>query len=67
MMQNYFAHSPNKNLKFTKLDEILEMKGSKILQNVKARWISMLNLAKRLMAKYRTLLVKMILNKIINQ
>jgi hypothetical protein len=65
-MQNYFARSLKKHLKFTKLVEILEMNGNKILQIVKARWISMLSLAKRLMAKYRTFLVKMTLNNVIN-
>jgi hypothetical protein len=65
-MQNYFAHSPKKHLKFTKLVEILETKGRKILQNVKTRWISMLSPAKRLMAKYRTLLVNMTLNNVTN-
>ncbi len=55
----YFAHSPKRHLEFTKLAKIMETKGNKILHNVKIQWISMLNPAKRMMAKYRTLLVKM--------
>jgi hypothetical protein len=30
------------HLEFTKLVEIMEMKGKKILQNVKTRWMSIL-------------------------
>jgi hypothetical protein len=33
--------------------------GGEFLWNVKARWIFILNLTKKIMAKYRTLLVKM--------
>jgi hypothetical protein len=66
-LHSYFAHSPKRHLEFTKLVEILEMKENKILWNVKARWISMLSLAKRLMAKYKTFLVKMTLNNLANQ
>lgn len=39
---------------------IMETKGLKLLRNVKTRWISMLNLTKRVIAKYMIkLLVKM--------
>jgi hypothetical protein len=34
-------------------------KGNKKISNVKTRWISMLSHAKIIMAKYKTLLVKM--------
>jgi hypothetical protein len=60
-LHNYFAHSLKTHLEFTKLVEMLETKGNKILWNMKTRWISMLNLAKRLKAKYKTFLVKMAL------
>jgi hypothetical protein len=66
-LHNYFAHSPKRHLKFTKLAEMLEIKGNKILRNVKTRWISMLSLAKRLMVEYRTFLVKMALDNLTNQ
>jgi hypothetical protein len=66
-LDNCFAHSQKKHLKFTKLIEMLETKGDKILQNVKTRWFSMLSLAKRLMAKYKTLLLKMALDNLTNQ
>jgi len=55
----YFAHSAKKHVKFTKIVDIMETKGNKILHNVKTQWISMLNPAKIMMAEYRTLLVKM--------
>jgi hypothetical protein len=50
----YFCKSPKRHLEVSKLVEILETKGNKILKNVKIRWISMLALAKRVMAKYCT-------------
>jgi len=37
-------------------------KGNKILQNVKTRWVLMLNPTKRVMAEYKTLLMKMALD-----
>jgi len=46
---------------------MLETKENKILQNMKARWISMLRPAKRLMAEYKTFLMKMMLNNLTNQ
>jgi hypothetical protein len=42
-------------------------KGNKKFRNVKTRWISMLSPAKRIMAKYKTLLVKMALDNPTNQ
>jgi hypothetical protein len=45
-LHNYFAHSYKKHLEFTKLVEIMEMKGKKNFQNVKTRWMSILGLAK---------------------
>ncbi len=43
------------------------MKRNKIFQNVKTRWISMLNFAKKVIVKYKILLVKMVLNNLTNQ
>jgi hypothetical protein len=45
----------------------MQTKGNKILLNVKTRWISMLNLAKRVMEEYKTPLVKLILDSLTNQ
>jgi hypothetical protein len=40
----------------------METKGPKLLRSVKTKWISMLSLAKWVMAKYKTLLMKMAIN-----
>ncbi len=66
-LHSYFAHSPKRHLEFTKLAELMQIKGNKILQNVKTKWISMLSLAKKVMAKYKTLLVKVALDSPTNQ
>jgi hypothetical protein len=63
----YFAHSPKRHLEFTKLAKIMETKGNKILCNVKIWWISMLSVAKIIMAKYITLLLKKAMNNNTNQ
>jgi hypothetical protein len=47
--------------------ELMATKGNKILWNVKTRWISMLSPAKRVMAEYKILLVKMTLDNPTNQ
>ncbi len=54
----YFAHSPWQHLEFTKLAEVMETKGNKLVHNVKTRWILILNLVKKVLTKYKTLLVK---------
>ncbi len=66
-LQAYFAHYTKRHLEFTKLTKIMEIKGNKILHNVKTRWISMLSLAKRMMVEYKTLLVKMVMDQNTNQ
>jgi hypothetical protein len=63
----YFVHSPQRHLEFTKLAEIMETKGNKILCNVKTRWISMLSPTNRIMVKYRTWLLEMAKDNYINQ
>lgn len=45
---------------FIKLAKLMQTKGNKFLQNVKTRWIFMLSPTKRMMEKYKTLLVKMV-------
>jgi hypothetical protein len=40
----------------------METKGAKILKNVKTCWKFMLSFARRVMAKYKTLLMKMVLD-----
>ncbi len=45
----YFAHFPKQHLEFTKFAKIMEMKGNKILRNVKTQWISMLSPTNRVM------------------
>jgi hypothetical protein len=44
----------------------METKGLKLLRNVKTRWISILSPTKRVMEKYKSLLVKMALNMDVN-
>jgi hypothetical protein len=62
----YFSESPKKHLEFNKLVEIMETQGNKLLKNVKIRWISMLELVKRVMREYCILMVKMALDFIKN-
>ncbi len=63
----YFAHSPKRHLKFTKLAKIMETKRNKNLCNMKTQWIFMLSLAKIIMEKYITLLLKMAMDNSTNQ
>ncbi len=62
----YFVHSRKRHLKFTKLAEFIQRKGNKIFQNLKTMWISMLNPIKKVMAKYKTLSLKMALDYFTN-
>ncbi len=61
-LYNYFSKSPKRHLEFTKLVELMETKGARILKNVKTHWISMLSFAQCVMAEYKSLLVKMALD-----
>ncbi len=45
----------------------MKTKGNKILHNIKTQWISMLNTTKKMMTKYKTLLVKMAIDQNTNQ
>jgi hypothetical protein len=57
-IHNYFSHLPKRHLEFTKLAEIVETEGLKILNNVKTRWISLLEPLKRVLGEYKTLIAK---------
>jgi hypothetical protein len=59
-MYNYFVHSSKHHLEATKLVEILECKGNKIMKNIKTRWISMLSSSRRVLQKYKPLIVKIV-------
>ncbi len=61
-LYKYFSSSPKHHLEFTKLVECMEIKGLKVLWNVKTRCISMLAPLKRVGKEYKTLIVKMATN-----
>jgi hypothetical protein len=54
-------------LEFTKLAKVTKTKGNKIFHIMKIQWISTLNPAKRIMAEFITLLLKMVMENNINQ
>jgi hypothetical protein len=58
-LHSYFTSSPKKHLEFTKLVEIVETSGLKMLPTVRTRWISMFEPLKRVLSEYKTLIVKM--------
>jgi hypothetical protein len=58
-MYGCFSHSPKKHLEFQRFAQTLETMGNKILKNVKTKWMSMLDLLKRIMVEYRFLLTVM--------
>jgi len=56
-------------MEFPKLIDIIETKRNTILHNVhnvKIKWILMLNLAKKVVEKYKIFLVKMAMDNLIN-
>jgi hypothetical protein len=55
----FFVHSLKKYLKFVKLVETLAIKGQKLLKNVNMHYINRLSLFKRIMSKYKSLIMKM--------
>jgi hypothetical protein len=65
-LYSYFAHSPKRQLEFTKIIEFMATKGNKKKFNVKIRWISMLNPTNKVMENYKTLLMKMALDSLTN-
>jgi hypothetical protein len=62
-MHGFFARFPKRNVEFQKLAEILHSKGLKILRNVKTRWLSMMSPAIQIMTEYKSLLLKMMIDK----
>ena len=58
----YFSGSPKCHLEFTKLVEVVETEGLKILNKVQTRWTSLLEPLKRICGEYKTLIVKFITN-----
>jgi hypothetical protein len=50
------------HLEFTKWAGIMEIKGNKILWNIKIMWISMINFVKCVLSVYCTLFMKMALD-----
>ncbi len=61
-LYNYFSKSPKRHLEFMKLAELMEMKGAKILKNVKNLVDIYVSPTQCVMAKYKTLLMKMALD-----
>jgi hypothetical protein len=55
----YYYSSPKKHLEHGSLPKLLETKGLKLFCNVKAMWISMLSLMKKVFVEYKTLMVHM--------
>jgi hypothetical protein len=53
-----FSTSSKCHLEFTKLDEVVETEGLKILNKIHTRWISLLEPLKRISGEYKTLIVK---------
>jgi hypothetical protein len=51
-MYGYFNHSPQRHMDFQNLAQTLKTKRNIILKNVKIRWMSMLNLLKKIMVGY---------------
>jgi len=58
-LYSYFCHSHKRHTELQKLNDLMETKGLKMVRKAETRWISMRSLAQRIMAKYKTLLVKM--------
>jgi len=70
LLQNchaYFVHSPKRYPKFTKLTDMMETKELKMFKNVKTYWISLLDLLKIILVKYKPLLAKMAMDSSSNQ
>jgi hypothetical protein len=59
LFQATYTYFSNRHLEQCNLAQLLEIKGNKLLCNVKTRWIFMLSHAKRVLAKYKSLMLKM--------
>jgi hypothetical protein len=58
-LYEYFSSSPKHHLEFTKLAKIVKIEQLKVFQNLKTRWINMLQRLKHVREKYKTLITSM--------
>jgi hypothetical protein len=56
----YFAHNPKRHFEFTKLIDVMETKGRKMLKYVKTRGISLLDHLRRILVEYMPFLAKIL-------
>jgi hypothetical protein len=64
----YFNHSPKRNLeRFEVMAKIMETKRFKILCNIKTKWINMVVPSKVVLEEFKTLLVKMAKDVVVNE
>jgi len=61
-LYGYFNHIFKMHLEFTNWVGIMEIKGNKILWNIKITWISVINFIKCVLSMYCTFLMKMAQN-----
>jgi hypothetical protein len=59
-MYNYFAHNLKTTFGVLQIYQNFGSKGNKLLKKKKTWWISMLSPCKRIFAKYKLLVVKMV-------
>jgi hypothetical protein len=57
-----FQPQPQKTFGVYQIGKNCGTKGNKILQNIKTKWISMIDLVKHVLFEYRTFLMKMALD-----
>lgn len=60
-----FFQESQSHLEFTCLVEIMESEGLKILKNVIAKWIIVLDSLQRLLSKYKRLMAKMSVDRFV--
>jgi len=64
----YFNHSPKRNLeRFEVMAKVMETKHFKILCNIKTKWINMVVPSKVVLEEFKTLLVKMAKDVVVNE
>jgi len=61
-LYGYFNHILKMHLEFTKWAWIMQIKGNKILWNIKITWIFMINPIKCVLSMYNTIIMKMALD-----
>jgi hypothetical protein len=61
-LYEYFPNSPKHHLEFTKCAKIVKIEQLKVFQNVKTRWINMLQLLKHVWEKYKMLITNMVID-----